>query len=156
MRRLGKSLAWSFDVPWHPGGMEVKLDAELPPKALVLPVFPARQEPNDEEKGELSARFNEINRVSAAAMRLLQQAESSLQKLSVPEQKLATTTIQQLQKEAEAAEEMSLPMTKAVKFHKVELEGGYTSENVKVLCHQSSDACARVNACMRMARAIIP
>ena len=98
-----------LDTPWHSGGIEFRTLSS--PKALVLPGFPARSEPTDDDRGELGARLTELKRVSAADLRLLRQSEAAMKKLSAPEQDLATASIQQLQKEAEATEEISLPVS---------------------------------------------
>ena len=52
--------------------------------------------------------------------------------------------------------EVSLSLTRCVKYNRMSMEGGMTSQNVSILLAQCSDVVARLGTCTRVVRAVIP
>ena len=114
--------------------------------------------PTDSEVKNLTSVANDVNKLAAGAMRLIQVSESTLAKvkLSGSEEELVNTTLDQLRAAALEAEELSMPLGKAMKFQKIEMDGGWSSQNVSMLGTQGKDLVAKLSTCMKLAKAVMP
>ena len=52
--------------------------------------------------------------------------------------------------------QVALSLTRAVKFQRVSMEGGYNKENLTILAEQGKDLCTRLSLCARVVKASIP
>ena len=119
----------------------------------LTPMFSAGESaPTAEDCENISNILGELNRTAAKAMLVLTHAVVN-PSLGQGEQDLARQTIDQLSRTAEEAEEMALPLSRAVKFHRVTLEGGYCSSNLRALTTQAQDI-LRLQSCCKMVKAI--
>ena len=111
--------------------------------------------PTDDDRDAIAHALGELNRATARALIVISGAERALQgNMGACEQDLLRGAAGQLSKIAEEAEEMALPLSRAVKFQRVALDGGYCSTNLQVLTSQATDLLGRLLAACKMVRAI--
>ena len=111
--------------------------------------------PSEHDKADLSAILGEVNRTNANALKIISAGEALLSKsLSPGEADLTRSVVEQLIKVAQEADEICVPLARAVKYQRVSLEGGYTKANIKILHDQGSDVLSRLVTCSKMVRAI--
>ena len=52
--------------------------------------------------------------------------------------------------------QIALQLTRAVKYNRISMDGGMTSENVAILLGQCADVYSRLSTCNRAVKAILP
>ena len=52
--------------------------------------------------------------------------------------------------------QVSLAMTRAVKFGRISMDGGFSSENVRLLLEQGSTITTKLAACVRVVKTLTP
>ena len=133
---------------------DVNVGSGTSPSLTPLPMT-CEAPPTDDDRQAISHIFGELNRAAAKALNVISLGEAAIHgHLSAGEQDLARKTIDMLSRTAEAAEEMGLPLARAVKFQRVNLDGGYSSSNVRALTTQAHDILGRLHSCCKMVRAI--
>ena len=122
-----------------------------------LPIGPP-QPPSSEDIRDLTALLSEMSRQQGIALKLIQSGESSMAKggIAKGDTEVIEVNIQQMRKAAEESEEVSRTISKAIKFSRLEWEGGFSLENCKILSEQASSLARRLCTCSKLLRAILP
>ena len=63
-------------------------------------------------------------------------------------EKRATTSLKTLQ--------VSLSLTRAVKYNRISKDGGYIKSNASLLLSEAEDICQRIGSCTRVVRTLLP
>ena len=118
----------------------------------------APQPPSSDDIKDLTALLSEMSRQQGIALKLIQSGESSVASggIAKGDTEVIEVNIQQMRKAAEESEEVSRTISKAIKFGRLEWEGGFSLENCKILSEQASSLARRLCTCSKLLRAILP
>ena len=111
----------------------------------------------DSDIKQLQQQLNELSKQQSIALRMINVAEGALAgSMGRSEKELLELNLEQLKQAAEQSEDISTNMSKAVKFGRLSWEGGFTSQNAKILAEQSQDVTRRLGTLARLIKAILP
>ena len=142
-----------FGHQWQPGqwlpGLEEGAEKPLPALEDVTP--------DDGEVEKIALSLDGLNRQQSAALRLITQAEAAMAAgMQMCDLDLMQVNVDQAKIAAEQAEELASTLSKAKKFGRISLEGGWSSQNCKVLAEQANESIKRLSTCSRLIKALLP
>ena len=111
-------------------------------------------ETSDELKEQLGGCLHDIGKNTAAAMRIIAAADAIVDGRVNDGEDIMMMNLSQLKRTTEMAEELSLALTRAYKFQR--MEGGLCEDNAKQLVSQSMDVSSKLAMCTRIVKAILP
>ena len=153
-----EGLQTRFGHQWFPGqpSLEQGPDQQLP--SLPLPCSAGEEgTPAEEDVEKLSQGLDGLNRQQSMTLRLITQAESAMSAgMHMADLDLMQVNVDQAKIAAEHAEELATTLSKAKKFGRISLEGGWSSQNCKVLADQAQESSRRLSQCGRLIKALLP
>ena len=152
----GQSLAQGIGLlPMAASGTSPSMSA-LSPGGVGLTSTPAPV--SEDLKKELALQLQGLGKHISFAFKIIQAADLALgDGVQRAENDLIRMNLGHLKSVAEEADAMTMPMTRALKFNRITtIDGGYCEENVKVLVAQCEDVCARLSACSKLVRVVLP